>query len=164
MFSLFLICTRYSFIMILLEFGVILVFLFFIYFLQFFQSKKNRKRVHCHCTREIRTKTFRWKRSKWVKIMGWVRNIAQLFAARFPVRRWISCPKSFQHLRLIDPLSKVQTNFPHLIWHRAWDGENRLQKNSFYFKISNKWNLLPTNRWRGEKVQTSWRINANRRP
>ena len=32
-----------------------------------------------------------------------------------------------------------------LKWHRARDEENGLQKNSFYFRVSNMWNLLPPN-------------------
>ena len=56
-----------------------------------------------------------------------------------------------------------------LTWQKAKDGENGLQRNSFYFRVSNMWNLLPPNVVNADNIDTfksrldeAWKHSLNK--
>ena len=68
------------------------------------------------------------------------------------------------------PIPRVIRGHPfQLTWQKAKDGENGLQRNSFYFRISNMWNLLPPNVVTAENIDTfksrldaAWKNSSNK--
>ena len=53
------------------------------------------------------------------------------------------------------PLPRTNRKHPfQLTWNRPKDGTHGLQQNSFYFRVSNKWNLLPPEVVQAENVDT----------